>query len=435
MTTKTKLSTQKQIDAVALATASLGNDGELLPVEGAASLFLRRGVRWHTYVVNCRVRGVQRRIKVGDTRSLSLKDAIEAGKKIASQIVLGEDPALQKAARKAAKTFGEFVPEFIRDQKEEGRAASYLSDVARTLEVYAKPLHAVPVKDVTRGDIVEIVNRVKRKTVDGEERKAPANGAARLAHAHLSSFFGWLLAHDAVAHNPALGAKRPDKGAPRDRTLSEAEIGVLWQEVGEAKDDWSRIVAVLLLTGCRKSEIAELRTDELDLSPFEHRDGQGKLLAKAPGVIRFDKDRIKTRNRFLLPLSDEAHRILSAAVEKRGKGEAYVFGKLPGRPFSGDSKSHKALTDMLKEKGVGYFSAHALRHTVKSLLKEKRIAGKDVRDAFLNHNATDIDATYDHADMGHPLIPATQAWANFVVHCSGAKRDGVIEFPAGGEAA
>ena len=62
-----------------------------------------------------------------------------------------------------------------------------------------------------------------------------------------------------IAHNPCEGMV-PTKRKGRKRILTDAELATVFRAALEGPDTFSHIVALLILTGQRRGEIASLRT-------------------------------------------------------------------------------------------------------------------------------------------------------------------------------
>jgi integrase len=72
---------------------------------------------------------------------------------------------------------------------------------------------------------------------------------------------------DLIDANPAQYVEKPTDEQSRERILSDAELVAIWRAV-DAATDFGAIIRLLMLTGARRSEIADLRWSELadDLS-------------------------------------------------------------------------------------------------------------------------------------------------------------------------
>ena len=75
------------------------------------------------------------------------------------------------------------------------------------------------------------------------------------------AFMAWALRQGLIERNPAVGVQHP-ADRKRERLLTASEIRALWQATA-MPGDFNTIVRLLLLTGCRASEIGSLRWSEV----------------------------------------------------------------------------------------------------------------------------------------------------------------------------
>src|SRR5262249_60809757 len=72
----------------------------------------------------------------------------------------------------------------------------------------------------------------------------------------------------ALDHSPMDGMRKPAEAKPRERTLSDDEIRLLWRVLPKAlprSKAIQRIIKLCLLTGQRVGEVSGMNRDELDL--------------------------------------------------------------------------------------------------------------------------------------------------------------------------
>jgi integrase len=116
-----------------------------------------------------------------------------------------------------------------------------------------------PLPDITDADIVELIDTL------GE--RAPS--AARKAYSVLSVMFGYACdkerRHMPPGKSPMLGIKPPNKAGKRERTLTDAELRLVWLAAGGLGWPFGPIVRLLILTGQRRDEVAGLAWPEVDL--------------------------------------------------------------------------------------------------------------------------------------------------------------------------
>ena len=180
---------------------------------------------------------------------------------------------------------------------------------------------------------------------DAWSRKAP--GAANIALALLRQIMSAAAAAGHVQHNPARDV-RPNPGRKMTRFLSAEEIARLHRTLDRlVRERPSRraqadIIRLLLLTGCRKSEILTLRWSEVD--------GDMLRLAEA-----------KTGPRTVW-LSEAAKAVIARQPRT---ASAFVFPS-PREPARPQSRNLGLWRRARREAGIDDVRLHDLRHTVAS---------------------------------------------------------------------
>ncbi|MDE0173733.1 MAG: tyrosine-type recombinase/integrase [Defluviicoccus sp.] len=179
-----------------------------------------------------------------------------------------------------------------------------------------------------------------REWFDDYSRTAPTN--ANRALKLLRQIMNFAIARGYVQSNPTRGIAQ-NRRPPLTRFLSREEIARLHRaldgQTGESNRQQADIVRLLLLTGCRKSEIVRLRWSEV----------QGDMLVLAES---------KTGPR-KVPLNAQAQRILERQPRE---DSAFVFPSPldPSRPRSRElSLWHRVR----RQVGIQDVRLHDLRHT------------------------------------------------------------------------
>src|SRR5262245_37087739 len=219
------------------------------------SLRLRRGAKGiaKSWVYRCMIAGVPRKVTfeyAGHNLAAARKRAGDLQARVRLE---GHDPARERAQTRAdvGQTLAATLKVYLPQKKLNLRPRSY-DQVERHLLTHCEPLHRLPLRLVTTPDVT-----ARHLAIANASGRTTATNVLR----SLSAFFDWALRQGLVERNPCLGVERfPDRR--RDRVLSAAEIKAVWDATGGA-DDYSAIVRLLLLTGCRANEIAGLRWDEI----------------------------------------------------------------------------------------------------------------------------------------------------------------------------
>ena len=182
-----------------------------------------------------------------------------------------------------------------------------------------------------------------RRWFDAYSQTAP--GGANHALDLLRQIMNFAVACGHIDANPARGVKRNRRSA-LTRFLSREEIGrlhkVLDEQSGKSREQQADIIRLLLLTGCRRSEIVQLRWSEV-------RDDTLSLADSKTGP----------RN---VPLNAGARRILEGQP-KCGSPFVFPSPRDPARPRGLDLPLWYRVR---QEAGIEDVRLHDLRHTLAS---------------------------------------------------------------------
>jgi integrase len=176
------------------------------------------------------------------------------GNKLA-EVWQGRDPQHAKRDAKAKVlaqiTLKVVIDNFLEYKQPKYRPKSY-GEVARFLERDWRSLHGWPIADIKLKNISPILDRLEKKPVS----------AARSRSA-LSSVFKWAMGRGYTDDNPVAKSTNPDNGKPCERVLSVSELSAIWNNCN-GEDDYHRIIRLLILTACRKSEVGGMALSELN---------------------------------------------------------------------------------------------------------------------------------------------------------------------------
>jgi integrase len=249
----------------------------------------------------------------------------------------------------------------------------------RHLNIHWQALHHLPVNGITRADVAPVLTEIT---------KAKGPIAANRARATLSKFFRWAIGEGICDNNPVVGTNKRDENDPRERSLSDAEVAQVW--LATPDNDYGRILKLILLTGCRRAEVGDLKWSEVDFEAH---------------TIKLPRERTKNHQEHIVPLSDLAMSILT---DSRHGGSEFVFGRLPRAGFSGWSHSKADFDETLKLKE--HWAVHDLRRTVRTGLGQLGVA-PHIAEAALNHLPPKLIRTYDRNKYESEKRKALDEWA------------------------
>lgn len=336
-----------------------------------------------TYYLRYRdARSRQRQHKIGDAQSISFDKARSAAERLRSRVVLGENPAEEKKLMRTIPS----VAEYCRDTYLpflQGYRRNMQSDLS-FLQTHLLPRFGTKhLDELTQQDIIDAQqSMLKAGYAPGTANKFVVQtrymyNVAKKAKIPGSEF------------NPAAGVKQYTVNG-RERFLSQEEIQRLRDAVEKSDNKQLKfIVALLLMLGCRKSELLNAKWEHFDL---ERR--TWKIPLSKSG---------KTRH---VPLSSAA--LATLAQVPRWKGCPYVIPNPKTRlPFVA---IHEPWDTARKRAGLQGVRIHDLRHTFASAMVG---AGHSVfvLSRALGHSSTRMSERYAHL-ADDTLLAAADAAAN-----------------------
>jgi integrase len=317
---------------------------------------------------------------LGDVSSVALDAARNAARQAAGEVTIGQNPSLERKKRRSAGTVLELVEAYLSYAKGKQRARSF-KETERHLRVHATPLHHERVECVARRQVADLLHKVA-------ELSGPT--AANRLRAALSAMWSWGLRTGLIESDSspvAFTVRQPEKA--RDRVLADNELRAIWAATDDASD-YSRIVRLCLLTGCRREEIGGLRWSEV----------QGDRI-----VIVADRAKGKLPHEIaLLPR-------IAAAFPARGEAcDGSVFGRR-GTGFSGYSDGKQKLDNKIAAEGMQLppWGLHDLRRTLSTRLHEDGVEPL-VIEALLAHKQQGVAGVYNRASFREAKRAALERW-------------------------
>jgi integrase len=239
-----------------------------------------------SYVIQYRTRGRSRRYTIGLHGVWTPETARREAKIQLGRVAHGENPAEERELDRKALTMRQLCEQYVADMQaglilgKGGRPKK-----ASTVEVDTGRIrrHIIPlvgnlrVRDITKADMNSLMRdiiagktrvSVKTEKLRGRAIVRGGPGTATRTMGLLGGIFTYAVQLGIVEHNPTHGLKKP-KYKVRDRRLSETEYRTLGEILRRAciSDHYrihSEILRLIALTGCRKSEIVQLKWSEVD---------------------------------------------------------------------------------------------------------------------------------------------------------------------------
>ena len=282
-----------------------------------------------SYVLLQRSGGRSRRVSLGP---VSLRTVAEARREYLARQAIHE-PDRESVPRRCAPSFREFV-------ESEWREVHFGRYKPSTRKGVRSLLASKLMPEFGSSPLDRIAPAQVRRWCDAFSRTAPVNANRGLEV--LRQIMNFAIARGHVDANPAVGIE-PNRRPRLTRFLSREEVArlhrALDQQDGKGNRQQADMIRMLLLTGCRRGEIVNLRWSEVQ--------GDALMLADS-----------KTGPR-KVPLNSQARRILHG--QPRG-GSPFVFPspRDPSRPRHPDLRLWHRVR---REASIEDVRLHDLRHT------------------------------------------------------------------------
>jgi integrase len=324
-----------------------------------------------SFVLNYRHQGREYRYTIGQYPDWSALRAVREARELRQRIDRGDNPMQDRAPRgptEAPKTVAEVLEDFITRHVGGLRTARSVESALRRLAM--PTIGHLGIYDVRRRHIAAMLDRIEDE-----------NGAVQADRllGYVRKAFNWYATRDDEFTSPIIAgmARTRAEERARERVLSDDEIRLLWP-VFEKAGTFGAVLKLLLLTGQRRREIADMQWREIDTD----------------GALQIPAIRYKTKRPHSVPLSKAA----LAIINSQPRTHDVVFPSGVGTPISDYSKSkHKvdrAITTTNGGKPLPNWTLHDLRRTAKTLMARAGVR-PDISERVLGHAIGGVEAVYD----------------------------------------
>jgi integrase len=337
------------------------------------------------YVVQTRMAGRLRTVTIASTTIISQHQALTIARRVIAYAQVGHDPATDRARVRSAPRFDGFLDEYWRRWSSNWKASTLA-----THNVYRR----LYLDHAFTGIFIDELNEAHVTgwfaALHDETGPGAANRCLTILANMLTKAEGWGYRLENT--NPCR-AIRPNRKRRCERFLSSAELGQLGRVLAEDRAGEDKVKAVvasaivlLLLTGCRSSEVASLQWSDVKGNRLKLRDS-------------------KTGPRTVW-LGDEAREVIAALPRQRSVPWLF-WNPVLGKPVLRIGNHWPSIRDRA---GLGGVRVHDLRHTFAShaaMNKETLpMIGR-----LLGHRNSQSTSRYAHLDDQHVLSAAEQIGA------------------------
>src|SRR6516165_6693762 len=317
-------------------------------------------------------RQARRWINIGVHGHITVAIAYELAKKYAGKVAAHEDPAVELKTKTARS---ENTVDHVLDRYLEIHGPEMRSTHAITLNL-AKHVRPVIgnkiIYDLTRGDVMKMIDAI------GKDYPRMAG----VVHSYLRAAFNFWMLRDENFKSPIIKGMVKDKTKVGNRVLTPDELRDIWRALAIIEgvpECTAAYVKVLLLTACRRCEVADMHSREIF--------GDRWTIPAA---------RYKTNVNHVVPLIPAIKKLLP-------KHLGFIFSSDGGATaFAGFHKAKTALDQAIAKirklehrAAMPAWTFHDLRRTARTMLAELGVSG-EIAERVLGHTNGKIEDTYNH---------------------------------------
>ena len=345
----------------------------------------------------------------------------------------GIDPAEIEAEQQREAEQRRRAAELANSNTFEGFAEKYVgartnrrahADGAEIRRLLIKEWGAQPLHTITPRDVRTLIDKVKVRSAY----------EARAAWTHAVGIFKAAVHEELIAASPCASLDRRQlfknvKIGARQRVLSDVEIFALWRAAVRLGYPYGPYVRLLLLTGCRASEVGEATWGEfhpelrrLLRSRKKNQAITWSAVAPEVKVWTVPRERFKSDSTHIVPLSDEACAVLEMLLRFAGSDYLFTFGKGPA--WFGHKMKRRLDTRMLRtlkatanRNGddpatvqLAPWVLHDLRRVVRTNLAALDVVDH-IAEMVLGHGRKGLQRVYDQHKYQPQIREALTRWA------------------------
>jgi integrase len=226
-------------------------------------------------------------------------------------------------------------------------------------------------------------------------RKIDAPIVANQTLASVSAIFSWAVKQEIVKSNPCRGVERNETRA-RERVLSDSEIPKFWATFDDAGLLISSTLKMMLLTGQRPGEVANMRREHIV-------DGWWTMPGEPVPDLGWPGTKNKQNHRVWIPAA--AQKLIAELSDDE---DGFVFANARGNAVYGLSEAMRTICSKI---GADRATPHDLRRTHGTTITGLGF-GRDAMNRIQNHKEGGIASVYDrheYADENKRVMEATAA--------------------------
>jgi integrase len=330
--------------------------------------------------------GRPRWLTLGNADAIGLADARLLAGEAMLAVAKGKDPAAEKKAERGAGTFAELATKYVEQHAKKHNKSWMQADALvrrHALDRWGK----LQATTITRGDVKQMMARIEAPIVANQTLAA------------VSAIFSWGVKEEIVAANPC---KLVDRNATksRERVLADSEVPKFWQAFDGFGGNIGTALKMILLTGQRPGEIANMRREHIV-------DGWWTMPGEpVPNIWPGTKN--GASHRVWLPAPAQK---LIAELGGDGKTTGFVFAGSRGGPVR---RLDDAMRSICNKLAADRATPHDLRRTHGSTITALGF-GRAAMNRIQNHKEGGIGDVYDRHDYAAETKHVMEATAARIV--------------------
>lgn len=323
----------------------------------------------------------RRRTTLGRYPVISLSDARTEAKRLLAELTLGK-------TRPANITVKDAINAYLKYSEAQHKTSTH-ENYKGNLKRYFS-LGRMYLSDVTPQEIMRCVNKLNHST-----------SVQNQVFVVLRAFFNWCVSQHYLQSSPLNGMSLPNSTSSRDRYLNDKEINVVFNSAITHGHPFGTVVALLLLTGQRRGEVAHFHKDWVNF---------------AARTITIPDQITKNKRQHTFPFGKFTESILKSVPMTETwyfpASRSHVRGK-PTTVMNGWAKGKAAFDDSIEE-DLAPWTLHDLRRTYSSTMA-KLGTPIHVTERLINHTSGSISGVaavynrYDYMDEMRTAVAAYEA--------------------------
>lgn len=267
-------------------------------------------------------------------------------------------------------------------------------EIARIFERDVIPaLSGRLIHEISKREFIGLFDRI------GARSPSTANKAYRW----LMVMLNWAEKLDDIPKSPLKGLHLPFPEKARERVLNDAELVNVWHASDQLGYPFGAMVKLLIATGQRRNEVAQMEWLELDLK---------NAVWNIPGA------RTKNGEAHMVPLNGIARATIDEIMSGIGRQSNFVLTTTGKSPISGFSKAKRRLDAILlpmsdESEPMSAWTFHDLRRSVATGCQRLGVPTDHI-EAILNHsgNKSSLVRTYQRHHYAPEKAAGLAIWGD-----------------------